>query len=82
MNGDEVLNLKVDDVFIFPDNYVNSEMKCMRHNYKCHILSVIIDEEALQGFTIKRYLKTKRMWQYEFFDVFKVMNRCHLIRKT
>jgi len=78
MTESEALNLKLHDVFIFPDGYVNSGMKHVIHNYKCTILAVIIDNETLQGFTVKRYLKTKNRYAYEFFDVFKVIQRCHL----
>ncbi len=79
MEENQVLKLKVGDSFIFPDKYINDKSKVIRHNYKCHILAVIIDDDALQGFTIKRYLKTKKAWAYEFFDVFKVCYSCKTI---
>lgn len=78
MKEDEALNLECGDVFKFPDFYKNSEMRIVKHNYKCTILSVIIDDDARQGFTIKRYLKTRNHYVYEFFDIFKVIDRCEL----
>lgn len=78
MEEQELFNLKEGDAFIFPDHYVNSGMKVVKHNYIGIILAIIIDDDALQGFTIKRYLKTRKGWSYEFFDVYKMRDRCNL----
>jgi len=78
MTEQELFKLKEGNYFVFPEHYVNSEAKVVKHNYNCLIMSVIIDDDALQGFTIKRYLKTKRRWIYEFFDVYKTLDRCRL----
>jgi len=75
---DEALSLKNGDVFKYLDFYKNSEMNIVKHNYKCTIFAVIIDDGACQGFTIKRYLKTRNHYVYEFFDIFKVIDRCEL----
>ena len=78
MTDEQLFSLKTGDVFIYPDKYVNDSTRVVNHNYKCRIMAVIIDDDATQGFTIKRYLKTKKRWVYEFFDVWKVLYRCEL----
>jgi len=73
-----VLNMKKGDKFIFPDQYVNSNMMCVKHNYHCSVMYVVVENDVLEGFLIKRYLKTRRRWSYEFFDWYKmlsIMNR-------
>ena len=78
MTEEEALNLECGGTFVFPDSYVSSAMRRVKHNYNCKIMAVIIDDDARQGFTIKRYLKTKNRYVYEFFDIFKVIDRCNL----
>lgn len=84
MTENQVLALKEGDVFIFPDWYTSTSgignwPQRKQHNYHCHVMSVIIDDDCTQGFTIKRYLKTKNRWVYEFFDVWKVSDYCKSI---
>jgi hypothetical protein len=76
MDENKMLALKVGDTFSYPSWYVNDDMKRVKHRYKCTIMSVIIDNGELHGFTIKLYLKTKRRYSYEFFDVFKIKHEC------
>lgn len=80
MKSQELFKFKVGDKFIFPDVYMSDTGKVVNHNYHCHILAVIVDNEALQGFTIKRYLKIKQQWKYEFIDVYKVLHRCEVTK--
>jgi len=73
-----VFKLKKGDKFIFPDHYVNSNMIVVKHNYHCIVMYVVVENDVLEGFLIKRYLKTRRRWSYEFFDYYKmlsIMNR-------
>lgn len=81
MPHEDIFNLKLGDVFYYNNYYVNSEMIHKKHSYKCEVMHVLIDQDALQGILIKRWLITKKKWSYEFFDFWKIEFTCSLKRK-
>jgi len=77
MNKNDVLSLKVDDVFYLPDFYIRDDCKVVQRPYKCTVLYRHLDGDILHGFLVKRWLVTKKRWSFEFFDVWKT-ERCSL----
>lgn len=74
----DLLRIKEGDSFIFPDSYTTSDYRIVKHNYKCTVIFVVFDDGLFQGCLIKRWLKTRKRYDYEFFDYYKILIRCEL----
>lgn len=68
-----ILSLSVDDTFFMKDHYIDNELKAHYHDFECHIMAVIIDDNEFKGLTIKRLIPSNKEWKYEFFDALKML---------